>query len=81
MKIAVKNEITILQKQAAVRPAMKWYFVLTLTFIKPASQDDVTDPPVVLHMNPKTGFYEHDLNDIMDKITEQIGSFEPNESG
>ena len=74
LKIAVNNAMTILQKKVAVRPGMKWYFVLTLTFKKEAHQNEVTDPPVVLNIKPKTGFvatnYEHHLNEVMEDITE-----------
>ena len=80
LQIAVKDVITILQKDVAVRPAMIKFFVLSLTFRKAADQDEVTDPPVLLNMNPKTGFvcvnYEHYPNKAMEDITEQIDSSE-----
>ena len=64
---------------------MKWYFDLKLTFRKAVDQDAVTDPPIVLYLNPKTGFsgtnYEHDLSEAMKDIKEQIDSFESNGSG
>ena len=85
LKIAVDDAITILQKEVAVRPGMKWYFVLTLTFKKAAHEEEVTDPPVVLNMRPKTGFvatdYERHLNEAMKDITEKIDSFESSGSG
>ena len=69
----------------AVRPGMKWYFVLTLTFKKAAHEEEVNDPPVVLNMRPKTGFddtnYERHLNEAMEDITEKIDSFESTGSG
>ena len=81
----MKDAITILQIEVAVRPAMKWHFALKLTFWKAVDHDVVTDPPIVLNMNPKTGFVgtncEHDLNEAMEDITEQIDTFECNESG
>ena len=52
LKIDVSNTITILKKEVAVPRAMKWYFVLVLTFRKAAHQDDVNDRLV----SPKTGF-------------------------
>ena len=64
---------------------MKWYFALKLTFREAMDQGVVTDPPVLLHMNPKIDFtgtnYEHDLNEAMKNITEQIDNVEPNGSG
>ena len=85
LKIAVDDAITILQKEVAVRPGMKWYFVLTLAFKKAAHEEEVTDPPVVLNMRPKTGFvatnYERHLNEAMEDITEKIDSFESTGSG
>ena len=56
LKIAVDDAITILQKEVAVRPGMKWYFLLTLTFKKAAHEEEVADPPVMLNMRPKIGF-------------------------
>ena len=51
---------------------MKWHFALKLTFRKAVDQDVVTNPTIVLNMNPKTGFaatnYEHDLNEAMEDI-------------
>ena len=72
LQIAVNDVITTLQKEVAVRPAMKWHFALKLTFRKAVDQDVVTNPTIVLNMNPKTGFaatnYEHDLNEAMEDI-------------
>ena len=78
-------QITILQKEVAVQPGMKLYFVLTLTFKKAVHEEEVTDPPVVLNMRPKTGLfatnYERHLNEAMEDITEKIDSFESTGSG
>ena len=72
LKIAVNDAITILQKEVAVRPSMQSHFALKLTFRKAVDQDVVTNPTIVLNMNPKTGFaatnYEHDLNEAMKGI-------------
>ena len=82
LKIAVNDAIIILQKEVSVRPGMKWYLVLTLTFRKALHQDEVTDPPMVLNMKPKAGFvatnYERHLDEEMEDITEKIDSFESN---
>ena len=47
-------------------------------------QDVVTDPPVLLKVNPKIIFtstnYEHDLNEAMNDIMEQTDNFESNVS-
>ena len=56
-----------------------------MTFKEAAHEDEVTDPPVVLHMKPKTGFvtsnYERHLNEAMEDIPEKIDSFESSGSG
>ena len=49
VKITVNDAITTLQKEVAVRPGMKWHYVLTLTLKKAAHEDEVAVPPVVLH--------------------------------
>ena len=48
-------------------------------------QNVVTDPSIVLNMDRRIGLtgtnYEHDLNEAMKGIMEQIGNFESNGSG
>ena len=79
LKIAIKDAITILQKEVAVGHGMKWYFALKLTFRKAVDQDVVTDPPVVLNTNSTMGVignnYDHDLDEAFQDIVEQIDSF------
>ena len=64
---------------------MQWYCVLKLTFRKAVDQDIVTEPSLVLNMSPKTGFVgsnsEHDLNEAMQDITDQMDSFDCSGSG
>ena len=85
LEIAVKDAITILQKEVAVRYGMKWYFALKLTFRKAVDEDVVTDPPVVINTNSTMGLignnYDHDLNEAFQDIVEQIESFESDGSG
>ena len=58
---------------------MKWHFALNLTFRKADDKEVVTNPPIVLNMNPKTGFggtnQEHDLHKAMEDLKEQIDKF------
>ena len=56
-----------------------------MLFFSNLHHDDATDTPVVWNMSPKTSFlninYEHDLNEVIGDITEQIDTFESNGSG
>ena len=85
LRIAVKDAFIVLQKEVAVRHGMKWYFALKLTFRKAIDQYAVTDPPIVLNTHPTMGLignnYDHDLDEALQDIMEQIDSFESNGSG
>ena len=73
-----------LQKEVAVKHGIKWYFGLTLTFRKAASSDVITDPPVVLHTEPKMGLrgtnYERKLSEAFEEMIGNIDTFERNGS-
>ena len=79
------DAITVLQKEVAVQHGIKWYFGLTLTFRKAASSDVITDPPVVLHTEPKMGLrgtnYEQELSEAFEEMIGKIDTFEQNGSG
>ena len=85
LRIAVKDAFIVLQKEVAFRYGMKWYFALKLTFRKAIDQYAVTDPPIVLNTHPTMGLignnYDHDLDEALQDIMEQIDSFESNGSG
>ena len=72
-------------KEVAVQHGIKWYFALTLTFRKAAFLDVITDPPVVLHTEPKMGLmgtnYEQELSKALEEMMEKIDTFERNGSG
>ena len=76
---------TVLQKEVAVQHGIKWYFGLTLTFRKAASSDVITDPPVVLHTEPKMGLrgtnYVNQLSEAFEEMIGKVDTFEQNGSG
>ena len=79
------DTIRVLQNEIAVQHGIQQYFAPILTLRKTASLDEITDPPVVLHTEPKIGLmgtnYEQELSKALEEMMKKIDTFERNGSG